>query len=261
MAESGQPLMLREIAAGAQVTPAQAHAYLVSFRKIELVEQIAATGRYQLGPFALQLGLTRLRSIDAMRLAEREVVDFAANLGLMVTLTVWGSFGATVVHVQEAAEPVHVSVRAGSVYALRDTATGAVFAAFLPPPVVAAHLKSENADRLKGRRVGFGSATEPLQNRVAAVRRDGFAVAVGSPIPGVNAISAPVFDHTGQVQLAVTLIGAAETVDVSPTGEHAPALLAFTDCLSKDLGFSQAAGAKEAPAGVSRIAAASIGLN
>jgi len=34
MAATAQPLMLREIAAGAQVTPAQAHAYLVSFRKI-----------------------------------------------------------------------------------------------------------------------------------------------------------------------------------------------------------------------------------
>jgi DNA-binding IclR family transcriptional regulator len=39
MASAGRPLMLRDIAAGANVTPAQAHAYLVSFRKLDLVEQ------------------------------------------------------------------------------------------------------------------------------------------------------------------------------------------------------------------------------
>lgn len=237
MAATALPLMLREIAAGAQVTPAQAHAYLVSFRKIGLVEQVAASGRYQLGPFALQLGLARLRSIDALRLAEREVVDFAATTGLMVTLTVWGSFGATVVHVQESAEPVHVSVRAGSVYALRSTATGLIFAAFLPGPLVSAHLNSEGADRTKGRRVGYRVVTESLPNRIDEIRRDGLAFALGSPIPGVNAISAPVFDHTGQLQLAVTLIGAAETVDVTPSSEQAAALLQFAGSLSKDLGF------------------------
>ena len=260
MAATAQPLMLREIAAGAQVTPAQAHAYLVSFRKIGLVEQVTASGRYQLGPFALQLGLARLRSIDALRLAEREVVDFAATIGLMVTLTVWGSFGATVVHVQEGADPVHVSVRAGTVYAVRSTATGLVFAAFLPEPLVAAHLKSESADRTKGRRVGYRAVTEPLPNRIAEIRRDGLAVALGSPIPGVNAISAPVFDHTGQLQLAVTLIGAAETVDVAPNSEEAAALLAFTGGLSRDLGFDPIAGASDAhgkkPATASRQIAA-----
>ena len=69
MAAAGRPLMLRDIAAGAKITPAQAHAYLVSYRKLDLVEQINSSGLYQLGPFALQLGLARMRSVDALRLA------------------------------------------------------------------------------------------------------------------------------------------------------------------------------------------------
>jgi len=255
MATAGQALMLREIAAGAQVTPAQAHAYLVSFRKIGLVEQVAATGRYQLGPFALQLGLARLHSIDALRLAERDVVDFAAELGLMVTLTVWGSFGATVVHVQEGADPLHVSVRAGTVYALRSTATGSVFAAFLAEPLVTAHLRFESTDRSKGRRVGYRPVTEPLANLAEMVRRDGFAVALGSPIPGINAISAPVFDHTGQLQLAVTLIGTTETVNVAPGSDQTAALLTFTGNLSRNLGFNSTRAVNDVPGQASGVAA------
>ena len=65
MVAAGRPLMLRDIAAGAGITPAQAHAYLVSYRKVNVVEQIDGSGLYQLGRFALQLGLARMRSIDA----------------------------------------------------------------------------------------------------------------------------------------------------------------------------------------------------
>src|SRR3978361_911608 len=77
MASAGRALMLRDISGGAKVTPAQAHAYLVSFRKIGLVEQDRASGLYKLGPFALQLGLARLRSLDAFRLTGNAVVDLA----------------------------------------------------------------------------------------------------------------------------------------------------------------------------------------
>ena len=54
------PLMLRALAEQAGLTAGQAHAYLLSFRTLGLVEQEAATGLYRLGPYALTLGLARL---------------------------------------------------------------------------------------------------------------------------------------------------------------------------------------------------------
>lgn len=140
MASAGRPLMLRDIAAGAKVTPAQAHAYLVSFRKLDLVEQANGSGLYQLGSFALQLGLARMRSVDALRLTSNAVMDLAAELGLMLTIAVWGTFGPTIVQVQEAVDQVHVNLRVGAVYSVRMTATGRVFAAFLPQAIVNTHL-------------------------------------------------------------------------------------------------------------------------
>ncbi len=236
MASADEALMLRDIAAGAAVTPAQAHAYLVSFRKIGLVQQASASGRYSLGPFALQLGLARLRSIDALRLAGDSIVELASELGVMVTLTVWGSFGATVVQAQEGAGQVHVSVRAGTVYSVRGTATGRVFAAFLPPAMVAEHLESEINDGTIAQRVGYAAADDRFAKNVARIRREGFATAVGSPIPGVNAVCAPIFNHTGQIQLAVTLIGPTKAVDVGPNSRQVRRLLSFTEAVSAELG-------------------------
>ena len=53
------PLKLRDLAELTGMAAAQLHPYLVSFRKMGMVEQTEA-GHYQLGAFALHLGLTRL---------------------------------------------------------------------------------------------------------------------------------------------------------------------------------------------------------
>ena len=58
-----------DLAREAGMVPAKAHPYLVSFGKLGLVEQEPTTGRYGLGPLALQLGLISLQQYDPVRLA------------------------------------------------------------------------------------------------------------------------------------------------------------------------------------------------
>jgi DNA-binding IclR family transcriptional regulator len=236
MVEAGQPIMLRDLAAGAEVTPAQAHAYLVSFRKLGLVEQDSATGRYQLGPFALQLGLARMRAFNPLRFAGEAAAALSADLGLMVTVTVWGSFGATIVQVHEAADQVHVNLRAGAVYSLTGTATGRVFGAHIAPAALAPRLEEEVAEGSRRQRIGALATRDRFDREVARVRQQGYAVAEGSPIPGINGIAAPVFDHTGQLQLVITLIGPNTVVRTTPGSTHIAALLDFTHRLSAQLG-------------------------
>jgi len=236
LASAGRPLMLRDVAAMADVAPAQAHAYLVSFRKIGLVEQDAQSGLYRVGPFALQLGLARLRAVDALRLTGAAVAGFAEDINLMVTVTVWGSFGPTIVQVLEGTRQVHVNLRAGAVYSLTGTATGLVFGAFLPKATVQAHLASVRGEDHTGR-IGAEADDAAFGRAIVDVRRRGYAVAKGSPIPGVNALGTPVFDHSGQLQLAVTVIGPAASVDIAPESALARRLLAFTGDLSRQLGY------------------------
>jgi DNA-binding IclR family transcriptional regulator len=245
MAEAAQPLMLRDLASRSALTPAQAHAYLVSFRKLGLVEQDVASGHYRLGPFALQLGLARMRSSDPLRQASTAVVELADELGLMVTVAVWGTFGPTVVQVQEAADQIHVNLRAGTVFSLTGTATGKVFAAFMPATLVEARIKAELREGSRTQRVGPPASRASIAEEIETVRRAGYATAEGAPVPGINALSAPVFDHTGQIQMAITLIGPAAALPIAPGTSQAEALLAFTGRLSAQLGYTPA-GARDA---------------
>ncbi len=248
LVRAGRPLMLRELSAGSEVPPAQAHAYLVSFRKLGLVEQDHATGRYQLGPFALQLGLARMRAFNPLRFAGEAAARLSAELALMVTVTVWGSFGATSVQVHEAADQVHVNARAGGVYSLTGTATGRVFGAFVPPAAIAPRLEEELAEGGSRQRIRAPVTRERFALEAELARRQGYAVAEGSPIPGINGLAAPVFDHTGQLQLVITVIGPTRALPTGPDSPQLAALLNLTRRLSEQLGHRPQAPAEAEPA-------------
>jgi DNA-binding IclR family transcriptional regulator len=245
---AGQPAMLRDLAATAGLTAAQAHAYLASFRTLGMVEQDATSGRYSLGPFALQLGLARMRVFAPLRAAGAGIADLAAELGLMVTLAVWGSFGATIVQVQESVDQVHVNLRAGTVYSLSGTATGQVFAAFLPPAIVAPRLAGELAEGSHTQRIGRALSPPEVRAAIDAVRAAGYATTEGVPVPGINAVAAPVFDHAGQLQMVVTVIGPAAALPIVAGMPQTVALLAFTGRLSAQLGYERATAAHPDPA-------------
>lgn len=232
----GRPAMLRELAEQADLTPAQAHAYLVSYRSVGLVEQDTHSGHYRLGPFALNLGLVRLRTHDPLRMTSEEIVTLSAAQGTMVSLSVWGTYGPTIIQVQEGPSQLHVNVRAGTVFSITGTATGRVFAAFLPEDLIAQQVSVEMAD--KGtQRIGAPASLTDLRRHTEFVRQHGYAPIEGQPVPGVNALAAAVRDYTGQVQCVVTMIGAAGMMDTRCGGERAEALLAFVARLSADLGY------------------------
>ena len=66
MVAGQQAMMLKDIAAAADMPASKAHRYLVSLIRSGLVEQDPLSSRYTLGPFALNLGLVALGYITRM---------------------------------------------------------------------------------------------------------------------------------------------------------------------------------------------------
>ncbi|MBP2302955.1 IclR family transcriptional regulator [Azospirillum picis] len=245
LARSGAAMVLRDLAREAGMTAAKAHPYLVSFGKLGLVEQDPVTGRYDLGPQALQLGLVGLQRLDPLRIATKAVGELSARIGHSVAIAVWGSHGPTIVRVEESSYPLHVNLRTGSVMSLLNTATGLVFAAFMPAKLVEACIADES-----GRSVGNAGGPRPdwpavdwpaVEATLAEVRRRGLARAVGLPIPGINAFSAPVFDHSRNIALVITAIGPSGTFDVDWDSPLAAAVAASAEAVSRRLGYLPAA--------------------
>lgn len=227
MARAGQPVKLRDLAEAVGVAPSQLHPYLVSLRAIRLVEQ-TETGLYALGPFALDLGLVRLRGQDAWRETLRRLPVLADQVHLMVAVSVWGLHGPVIVYVHESPTRIHANVRVGGMFTVTGTATGRLFAAFMPRATVAPLVVQELPDPT--RQAAYWAD-------VARVAAQGHETTLDLPIPGVSAVAAPVFDHTGAMQLAVTVIGPTPQIDLSPDGAAVLATRGFTAQLSADLGY------------------------
>jgi len=193
LAHTGRPMPLKDLARDAGMSPAKAHPYLVSFGKLGLIARDDATGHYGLGPLSMQLGLISLQQFDPVRLATPLLADLAKTLGHTVAIAVWGTRGATIVRIEEAPSAVHVNMRHGTVLTLRGTASGLLFAAYLPRGTVLATLADEQALELRqqGRAVP-ARLTARKEHFMPASLLDSQLATLEEPGPGENPIYADV---------------------------------------------------------------------
>ena len=93
MVNGQRSMMLKEIAAGADMPASKAHRYLVSLIRAGLVEQDPASSRYDLGPFALNIGLVALDRLDRVRLGLNVIAEMRDEINQTTALAVWGDKG------------------------------------------------------------------------------------------------------------------------------------------------------------------------
>jgi DNA-binding IclR family transcriptional regulator len=204
LAAASDPLMLKDLAAAARMPPAKAHRYLVSLSRAGLVEQNSATGLYDLGPFAVELGLSALGRLSPIATAEPFLEELRHTTGQTVALAVWGSQGPVIVRWLGVESPVAATLRVGSLMPLTRSATGLVFASFLPERVTGNLIKSELAEN---RRAGLKPRSrEELSAAASEVSSRGYAL-TSDFIPGISGLAAPVFDHNRALVLALITLG------------------------------------------------------
>ncbi len=243
LAQHGSPMPLKDLARDAGMVPAKAHPYLVSFNKLGLIVQDEVSGHYGLGPLAMQLGLISLQQFDPVRLASPMLADLAKELGHTVAIAVWGNRGPTIVRIEESPNLVHITMRHGTVMSLRNTASGRLFAAYLPEDTVLTALQEEHAYEL--RHASTAPATlhtldADFCKKLEIVRQNGISDAVNLSVPGVSALAAPVFDESGSIVLSLTAIGPSAQFNVSLNGVIASTLKALANDLSQRLGYREA---------------------
>lgn len=237
LAANTTPLLLKDLAAEADLPASRAHPYLVSFCRLGLVRQDRETGRYALGPAALQLGLTALHQLEPVQVIRPIAETLAADTGQAVAVAIWGNMGPTVIRIIEARHPLHVAMRVGTVMSVFGTATGQAFAGVMRTEEITAALSG----------VALGLPDQPraarspdhqadIQAARGVLKKQGCARAVGNPIPGVNAFSAPVFDFEQRPALVLTLFGREDQVPAAWSSPMATALKRAAAQASAQLG-------------------------
>lgn len=228
MAKRRGPVSLSELARDCRMPPSKVHRYLTSFQHYGLVAQAGRSGKYDLGPGAVTLGLSALARYDFVNRASEALPDLAAESGLTALLSVWGDQGPTVIRWQRAASPTITSMGLGTTFPLLNSATGRAFLAWAPP----APLKLMRETELRRARQkpaispDLTPTSEGLDKLIGDIRARGFASVDGKFIPGLEAIAAPILDWQGEAQAVVTLIGTDPAI-IAPGSDAVRHLVGF----------------------------------
>jgi DNA-binding IclR family transcriptional regulator len=241
LAATNRPMMLRDIAKGAGMPAAKAHRYMVSFLRIGIVEQDASSGRYDLGAYALELGLSGLGRLDPVRLSGPILESLCEEIHETVALAVWGTHGATIVRIADPGGPVSITLRPGTTLPLCNSATGRAFATFYRSPYLKRMLDEELRAISENTKTAITTVRRQFEKTLLEIREHGIARATHSLTPGINGFSAPVYDHTGNMVAAITSLGAVGEFNVEWGNPAATAMLAAASALSHRLGFSTTA--------------------
>jgi DNA-binding IclR family transcriptional regulator len=230
-----EPFKLSELAEQAGVSPTQAHAYLVSFRRLGLVERDEETGRY-----ALDLAVARMQSFDPLRAATSHLENLRDATNLTIALSVWGSYGPSIVVMRDGMEQVNINSRVGTVYSASGTATGMAFIAHMSEEAVKAAIKSELREQGEKRRVGKTRVWADIASELSVIKARKFATISPNPVAGINAIASPIFDYSGDVKMVMTLIGTAANPELNPQSTSVRLLLECASRVSFELGYVEA---------------------
>lgn len=228
MARFNGPRSLSDIARECNMPPSKIHRYLASFVHAGLVKQEGRSGRYDIGPEAMQLGLAAIARHDFVNYAADRLNELCNETGMTVLLSVWANEGATVVRWERGTTPTDTSMGLGTTLPLLNSATGRAFLAWAPEKAV------ENAKETQLRRASRNPSIIPdltptkagISEMVKKTRERGFASVEGKFIPGLVAAAAPVLDWQYEAQAVITLVGV-DPAAIAPGATAVEALLAY----------------------------------
>lgn len=218
LAELAPATSLSRLSEHVGMPAAKVHRYLQALISSGFAEQDPLNGHYGLGREALLVGLAALGRLDVLKIATPYLTSLREALNETCFLAVWGNKGPTVVHVEQSVGAVTLVTRVGSVLPLLSSSTGGLFNAFLPEIDTAELRRQEMGEKATAKEA------KALDRQLTDIRAKGVNQIHGLLMPGVNAVSAPLFATGHQLAGVITVVGAA-SVFTSATQQTAVELL------------------------------------
>jgi DNA-binding IclR family transcriptional regulator len=231
---SGSPrLGVTEIATRLGLTKPTVHGLLRTLEKHDLIAQDPDSGKYTLGPGVLQLGNAYLDGSDlrARSLLWAEALAQRANEAVWVATL---SRGRVIVlhHVFRPDNSVQI-LEVGAAIPWHACALGHAIVAYLP--------EMQRAQALTGDLVPLTGRTRTsraaLEDALAQVRRQGYAVEDSEATVGDAGLAAPVVSRDGAVAGAIAVVGPAHRLLGAETrGSLSRMVVEAARAVSRDLG-------------------------
>jgi DNA-binding IclR family transcriptional regulator len=222
-----------EVAADIGVHKSTAFRLLAALEERELVEQTQDRGKYRLGFGILRLASAVPGQLDVIHQARAICEQLAAHVGETVNIAVRRSH--FVVNIDQARGPSAVATHnwVGELTPLHATSSGKVLLAYMTPEQRRKALAESGLERLTPHTI---TSQRDLDAQIDAAARDGFASSIEELEEGLNAVAAPVRDHTGGVIAALSVSGPVYRFTEERMREVTPDVVAAAASISNRMG-------------------------
>jgi DNA-binding IclR family transcriptional regulator len=233
-----RPARLKDLESSTGLASAKLHRYLVSMMRSGLISKSRDGNRYDFGLLAYRMGQFAHHDQELWDLLQPLVEEFVDqlqddDLGQAVGIGRWVGNGATMVRWFERDAPLSIRANPGVQLGLTTSATAKLLAAYLPADVTRELVRRELLDRGQKSR----TAEKEVFAEYAEIVANGMARSMGARRRGLNALSTPLFDHSGQVIAAITVLGMAPNFQADLQGRAANLLKQLGLQLSAQLGY------------------------
>jgi DNA-binding IclR family transcriptional regulator len=229
LAEDSAELGTNELARRTGLNASTVSRLLATLAAAGLIEHDPGSGRYRLGVRLVQLGNAVLARLDLRAVARPHLDALVETTGETATLSVPGAPDAVTVDFALSPSSVQSVAQIGRPSVAHATATGKVMLAFggrtLPRGPLPAYTRATITDPRK------------LDEEIARVRMQGWAVAAREREDDLNAVAAPVYGGRGELAAVLGVQGPATRFDRAALRAAIAPLLERAAAVSHALGW------------------------
>jgi DNA-binding IclR family transcriptional regulator len=224
---------------------------LATLEALDLVDRDEAGGVYRFGPLALAIGGAAANQSEVYAAARMTVQNLAARLGLGINVARReGGRLQYLLNVEGPLAPKSFSLM-GQTNPLHATGLGKCLLLGLTPAERRSLLPPQTLTPFTDKTI---AAHDRLDEELATVLRQGYAVEGEELALGRACVAAPIRDRTGGIAAAISISGPLSALDLgNRQQELAQIVIEAADSISIALGYT-VGGVQSAPVGVARTA-------
>ena len=225
MVARGEPSRVTDLANDLGMPRARIYRFLQTLLSLGYVHQNQTTERYKATLKIYHLGQAIAEGTQLTASARPVLAALRDEVGQTVTLSLPEEDGMRVLDIVRTESPVQIITRPGSLLPFLTSAQGKVALAWGRP-------------ELSGW-IDSAPDAEALRVEIERTRELGWAVAPEQILPGVNAISAPIFDLERRLVATITIVGSLNDIAPEPAESYRVAVIAAAREISAELGCKE----------------------